>query len=175
VRFLLLTCARRNEGAGLRRAELSPDGSVWVLPSARNKSKREVAIPLSVAAQRVIAARPVLAAGDYVFSVTGRRAFNNFAQAKAAFDQACGVSGWRIHDLRRSARTLLSRCDVRPDIAELCLGHSIGGIRGTYDKYEYLDEKARAFAALAQLIERIVYPPTTNVVVPMRRAKARRK
>jgi integrase len=174
IRFLLCTCARRTEAAGLRRSELSPDGKTWILPAARCKSKHDVAIPLSAAAQRIIAARPVLAAGDHIFSITGRRAFNNFAAAKAAFDRACGVSGWRIHDARRTARTLLSRCNVRPDIAELCLGHVIGGIRSVYDKYEYLDEKRAAFESLAQLLERVVRPPP-DVVVPLSGAKARRK
>jgi integrase len=175
VRFLLLTCARRNEAAGLKVSELSPDGTTWILPAARCKGKRDVAIPLSVAAQRIIVARGKLAAGDYVFSTTGRRAFNDFARAKAAFDKACGVStGWRIHDLRRTARTLLSRCGIAVDIAEQCLGHVLGGIRGTYDKYQYLDEKRHAFEALGAQIARVVRPPA-GTVVPIGSAKARRK
>jgi integrase len=173
LRFLLLTCARRNEGAAATVGEFSPDGKIWTLPAARCKSKTDVVIPLSRTAQKIVAARPKL--GDFVFSATGRRPFNNFAHAKASFDAAAGVSGWRIHDLRRSARTLLSQCNVRPDIAELCLGHSIGGIRGVYDKYQYLDEKRVAFESLAALIERIVRPPP-DVVVPIRpRAKSTRR
>jgi integrase len=173
VRFLLLTCARRNEAAGLRRSELSPDGKIWNLPAARCKSKHDVTIPLSAAAQRIIAARPQVAGGDHVFSATGRRPFNNFAAAKAAFDRASSTTGWTIHDLRRSSRTLLSRCNVRPDIAEMCLGHSVGGIRGVYDKHEYLDEKRAAYESLATLIERIVRPPP-DVVVPIVRARRRK-
>ena len=171
VRFLLLTCARRNEAAGLRRrSELSPDGKTWILPAARCKNKHDVTIPLSVAAQRVIAARPKLAGGDHVFSVTGARPFSNFAHAKAAFDEASGVSGWTIHDLRRSARTLLARCGIAVDVAEQCLGHSLGGIRGTYDRHNYADEKRHAFEALARMVGRIVHLPP-DVVVPIRRAK----
>ena len=60
---------------------------------------------------------------------------------------------------------MLSRCGVRPDIAELCLGHRIGGIRGVYDRHEFIDEKRAAFEALAGLIERIVRPVDT--VVPI--------
>ena len=44
------------------------------------------------------------------------------------------------------------------DHAERCLGHVLRGIRGTYDRHEYLAEKRHAFAALAALIERIVNP-----------------
>jgi integrase len=171
LRFLLVTATRRNEAAGLRRSELSPDGKTWILPAARCKNKHDVTIPLSVAAQRVIAARPKLAGGDHVFSVTGARPFSNFAHAKAAFDEACGVSDWTIHDLRRSARTLLARCSIAVDVAEQCLGHSLGGIRGTYDRHNYTDEKRHAFEELAALVERIVRPPS-NTVVPIR-ARAR--
>jgi integrase len=176
LRFLLLTCARRNEAAGLQRSELSADGKTWTLPAARCKTKRDVAFPLSRAAQAIIAARPKLAGGDHVFSISGRKAFSNFAHAKAAFDEASRVSGWTIHDLRRSARTLLSRCNVRPDIAELCLGHSIGNaIRWVYDRHSYEAEMRAAFEALAALLARIVRPPP-DVVVPISRAKpARRK
>jgi integrase len=173
VRFLLLTAARRNEAAGLRRSELSPDGKTWILPAARCKSKHDVIIPLSAAAQSITAARPQLAGGDHLFSTTGARPFNDFGQAKAAFDEACGVSGWTIHDLRRTARTLLSRAGISADVAEMCLGHALGGIRGTYDKHDYEPEKRHAFEALAASIECIVRPPA-DTVVPIGRP-ARRK
>jgi integrase len=71
---------------------------------------------------------------------------------------------WTLHDLRRTARSLMSRASVPSDHAERCLGHVLPGIRGTYDRHEYLAEKRHAFAALAALVERIVNPPTANVV-----------
>ena len=45
----------------------------------------------------------------------------------------------------------------------------IGGVRGTYDRYEYLEEKRKAFEALAQQVAMILNPPAGNVV-PMTRA-----
>ena len=70
---------------------------------------------------------------------------------------------WTLHDLRRTARSLMSRAGVPSDHAERCLGHVLPGIRGTYDRHEYLNEKRYAFEALAALIERIVNP-ADNVV-----------
>ena len=68
---------------------------------------------------------------------------------------------------------MMSRAGVPTDHAERCLGHVIGGVRGVYDKYEYLPEKRRAFEALAALIERIVNPPAANVAsLDVRRAKS---
>jgi integrase len=77
---------------------------------------------------------------------------------------------WRLHDLRRTARSLMSRAGVNPDHAERCLAHIIGGVRGTYDRHAYHDEKAHAFEALAAMIDRIVNPPADNVV-PLRSGK----
>ena len=62
----------------------------------------------------------------------------------------------------------MSRVGVRPDVAELCLGHKLGGVRGTYDRHEYHAEKKHALEQLAAQIERIVNPPEGNVVVPLR-------
>jgi hypothetical protein len=50
----------------------------------------------------------------------------------------------------------MSRAGVDADIAERCLGHVIPGIRSVYDRHEYHAEKARAYEALAGLIDRIV-------------------
>ena len=48
------------------------------------------------------------------------------------------------------------RAGVTPDIAERCLGHVIGGVRGVYDRHPYIEEMRHAFEALANQIERIV-------------------
>ena len=157
----------------MRRRELSDGGRTWVVPGARYKSGKDVLIPLSAAAQNIVAAMPVLAGGDHVFSADGSRPLLGFDDRKKDFDAACGVSGWVIHDLRRTARTLLSRAGVSADIAEMCLGHALGGVRGTYDRHAYEAEKRDAFEKLAAQIERIVHPPT-DVVVPMP-AKGARK
>ena len=82
---------------------------------------------------------------------------------KANFDRACGVSGWVVHDLRRTARSLMSRAGVPSDHAERCLGHVMPGVRGTYDRHEYYEEKRSAFEALAAQIDRIIRPQD-NVV-----------
>ena len=167
VRFLLLTATRRNEAGGLRRGELSADGSTWLIPAARYKNGKDHVVPLSAAAQAIIAAMP---AGEHVFG--GVRPLSGFNDRKKAFDKACGVSGWTLHDLRRTSRTLLSRAGISADHAERCLGHVIGGVRGVYDRFQYLDEKRQGFDALAALVERIVRP-TSGVVVALK--KARRK
>jgi integrase len=161
VRFLLLTAARRNEVAGMTWAEL--DGGDWTLPAARNKTKVDLVRPLSRAAQAILSALPK--GGQFVWSPNGSgKALASFSHHKDTFDKASGVKGWRIHDIRRTARSLMSRAGVPTDHAERCLGHVIGGVRGVYDRHEYHAEKQQAFEALAALIDRIVTGTQAGVV-----------
>ena len=76
------------------------------------------------------------------------------------------MTGWTLHDLRRTARSLMSRAGIPSDHAERCLGHVIGGVRGVYDRHEFHAEKKRAYEALAAQIDRIVNPQDN--VVPLR-------
>jgi len=173
LQFLLLTATRRNEAAGLHGGELSDDGKAWVIPGARYKTKLDTLIPLSGAAQKIIAAQPQL--GSFVFSATGEYPIGDFAHRKTAFDRVCGVADWHIHDLRRTSRTLLSRAGIAADIAERCLGHALTGMRAVYDRHEFEIEKRHAFEALAALIERIVHPPEAAVAdIAAERGKRRR-
>ncbi len=61
-----------------------------------------------------------------------------------------------IHDLHRTARSLMSQRGVAPDHAERALGHLIGRVRGVYDRHAYREERRQAFAALAARIEHIL-------------------
>jgi integrase len=174
VRFVLLTATRRGEAAGCRRGELSDGGTVWTIPGARYKSGKDTVIPLSVAAQEIIAAQPVL--GDFVFSADGSRPLVGFDDRKKEFDKLCGLRDYVLHDLRRSSRSLMSRAGITADIAEMALGHALTGVRKTYDRFAYLDQKRQAFEALAALIARITNSPAdADVVVAMPRAKAGRR
>ena len=109
--------------------------------------------PLSKAAQAVLPKRR----GRYVFSTdNGKTSFSGYSKAKANLDQESGVTDWTPHDLRRTARTLMSRAGVLSDHAELALGHVLTGVKGTYDRHSYMDEKREAFEALAKLVRSIV-------------------
>lgn len=173
VKFLLLTAARRNEAADMTRAEI--DGTDWILPGSRNKTKVDLVRPLSEAALAVLASQPQIDDCPYVFT-TGKKnkeghlsGLSGFSKFKKDFDNTCGVKDWTLHDLRRSARSLMSRAGVPSDHAERALGHVIGGVRGVYDRHEFHVEKKKAFAALAAQIERIIHP--ADNVTPLRRKR----
>jgi integrase len=78
---------------------------------------------------------------------------------------------WTIHDLRRSARSMMARAGVPSEHAERVMGHSVGGVQNIYNKHSYADEKADALARLAGLIAGIVHPRGDKVVQMQKRAK----
>src|SRR6516164_10682793 len=101
AQFLLLTTARRTEAAGMKFDEL--DGNVWTLPAARNKTGVDLIRPLSKAAMAVLPKRE----GEFVFGNPPDRPLQSFSLLKKNLDKASGVTGWRLHDLRRTARSLM--------------------------------------------------------------------
>jgi integrase len=156
VRFLLLTAARRDEARELTWPEIN--GSDWLLPAARNKVRVDLTRPLSKAAQDVLRGLPEIEGGSFVFTNDGHHPLSLTAPF-ARLAATIGVADWRLHDLRRTARTLLSRAGVISDVAEMCLGHVLpGAVRQIYDRHRYEAEKAQAYEALAVQIERVVNP-----------------
>jgi integrase len=169
VKFLLLTGARRGEAADMTWEELK--GGDWELPAAHNKTGLNLVRPLSEAALDVIQSQRC-EGSRFVFTATKGLRIVSFSKRKAGFDKASGTSGWTLHDLRRTARSLLSRAGVSSDHAERCLGHVIGGIQGIYDRHEYYEEKKRAYEALAAQIELIVSPPKGNITLLRKNGQA---
>jgi integrase len=162
VRFILLTAARRAEAAELRWPEIA--GRDWTLPAIRNKAKVDLLRPLSRAALAVLPPKE----GDLVFPVNGKD-ITSFDRLRSELAEASGTEGWTLHDLRRTARSLMSRAGVTADVAERCLGHVIPGVRGVYDRHEYHREKQQAYEALAALIDRIVKGTEADVVAIRKR------
>jgi integrase len=169
LRFLLLTGARKSEATGLRRNEI--DGDSWTLPKARHKNKRHnLTRPLSGEALAIVHAMPRIDRSPFVFTNNGTSPVDLSGAAARRFIRAIGIRGWRIHDLRRTARTLLSRAKVDSVVAERCLGHMPNGLIQTYDQHNFQTEMKHAFAELAALVKLIVNPPPANVT-PMRRKR----
>jgi integrase len=162
VQLLLLTGQRLSKVAGMRWSDIT-DGT-WRIATEEREKGNAGALRLPKVALEIIAAQPRFVGNDFVFG----NGVGFSTRHKKALDAKCGVRGWTQHDLRRTARTLMSRkgVGVPGHVAERVLGHSIGGnVERIYDKHDYFDEKADALRRLAAEIERIVAgPPPSNVV-----------
>ena len=141
------------------------DGGLWIIPAERYKTRIENVVPLTDAVLQLLGNPKA----GFVFSTTsGELPFSGYSKAKRALDAAVAglrksdkrkpLPHWTLHDLRRTARSLMSRAGVSADIAERVLGHKIAGVRGVYDRHEYAAEKRGALERLAGLVERILKP-----------------
>ena len=148
VRFAL-TGQRRDKLAAMKWTDL--DRKVW-----KSKPPPEI----TVANWGCPACLDVIGRhGDgLVFPTTGGKKQTDWTENRKRLDKASGVTGWTIHDLRRTARSLMSRAGVQPHIAELTLGHVQHGVQAVYDRHDYTEEKAIALRQLADLIDGILNP-----------------
>ena len=170
VRALLLTAQRRDNVATMRWEELSDVG--WIIPAEKFKTGQEQVVPLTDAVEDQLGEKRKK---GFVFSSDGgKRAFSGYSKSKKALDARIAVlrrrarrppmPHWVLHDLRRTARSLMSRAGVPADHAERALGHAITGVRAIYDRHAFLAEKRDALQRLAALVERILTP--ADVIVP---------
>jgi integrase len=171
IRLLLLTGQRRDKVVSMRWADISEEGE-WNIATADREKGNAGFLLLPKAALDIIAAQPRMGSNPYVFAGRGDKHVNGFSKSKTAFDaKLAKMPQWQLHDLRRTARSLMSRAGVPENHAERVLGHVQPGVRGVYDRFQYRDEKADALLRLATLIGNIVNPPDRSKVTPIARAK----
>ena len=171
VRLLLLTAQRREKVVAMRWQDLA-DGT-WRIPRAPREKGAPAELVLPAQALAIIQARPQLGSNPYVLAAArGDGPIRGFSKAKRQFDAACGVTDWTLHDLRRTARSLMSRAGVSTEHAERTLGHTRPGVEGVYDRHHYRDEVRYALERLAALLDGIVNE--RDNVVPIT-GSARRK
>jgi integrase len=163
VKLALLTAQRKEKVASMKWDDL--DGNVWTIVTETREKGNAGELVLPDMALDIINAQPRYESNPYVFAGRTGGHVNGWSKSKREFDAKLeDVEPWTIHDLRRTARTLMERAGVRPDIAERVLGHVIPGVHGIYNRHEYREEKAHALRALAGMIDNIVNPPADNVV-----------
>ena len=169
VKVCLLTAQRRDKVASMKWDDVV-DG-VWTILMADREKSNAGTLRLPQMVLDIIAAQPRIAGNPYVFAGRGSGPFNSFSQRKEELDQKLPIPPWVIHDLRRTARSLMARAGVLSDIAERALGHTIKGVKAVYDRHSYADEKADALNCLAALVERIINPPAADNMVPLPRSQ----
>ena len=161
VRLMLLTGQRREKVATMKWAEVE-DG-IWTIGTDEREKGNAGLLALPAQALAIIKAQPRLADNPYVFAGRGDGCYD-ISQSKRPFDlRLPKMPRWTLHDLRRTARSLMSRAGVSSEHAERVMGHAIAGVEGVYDRHSYRDEKADVLRKLAALVDGIVNP-RENVV-----------
>lgn len=167
-------------------------GSVLEIAAERVKNKKPHVVPLAAAALGELPEKYKAKEGEsqededkrrpYVYGRAGMKAFSGFSKAKKKLDAEIlkwmrseaekrgqnpkkiePLPNWTLHDIRRTCRSIMSGEGVSNDIAERTLGHIMQGVRGVYDRYDYLLEKRAALEKLATRLA-IITSEARNVV-----------
>jgi integrase len=158
VRMALLTGQRAGKLSHMKWEHIEDD--VWHIHLEAREKGNAGDLVLPQEAITILGELPRFVSCPYVF--THGRVPVIIQSGKEAFDVK--IAPWVVHDLRRTAKSLMARAGVRPDVSERVLGHVIKGVEGIYDRHEYRQEKADALRKLAGLIAMIVNPPADNVL-----------
>ena len=168
VKLLILTGQRRGEIAALNAVYYSHNQQTICLPSEITKNHLEHTFPISSTTSNIFntlgITDPSQPKSRLLFPASRKkstRPFSGWSKSKKALDQASGVTGWTLHDLRRTYRSNLGRLGVSPHIAERIVNHvsSQSDMQIVYDRYTYMPEMRQAvekydewFTALIQNI-----------------------
>lgn len=160
LHLTLLTGARSGEVIAMRKSDIA-DGK-WTIKETKTDAPRTVV--LSRQAKAIVERRSMR---EYLFpSPMGRHvAQKALVWQVAKFGSSSGLPSWSAHDLRRSARTGLSRIGCPTEIAEAAIGHTKAGIVGVYDLHKYEREVGEWLQKWADHLDALASPS----VVPMRK------
>jgi integrase len=139
----------------------------WIIPASETKNGAEHLVPLSDTAVALLSSvpRPAEPKGPHIFTTTdGEIPINGFTVAKRRLDRASGITGWRVHDIRRTVRTRLAKIKIPDSIAERVLNHLPGGIVRVYNIHDYAEEKREALDLWAAHLRDIVAPSPKNII-----------
>jgi integrase len=157
VQFLALTGQRREEVAQLKWDELDENARSWTIPGSRTKNKRVHIVHLSDPAWKVIEA---CSGQSYVFGTATGKRFQRFGKDKRTIDKLCDVTGWRLHDLRRTIVSGMARLGVPPHVADKILNHQAGtisGVAAVYQRHDFLAERKEALDRWGAHVEHIIH------------------
>lgn len=135
IRLCILTGQRRGELAQLRPEWITEEA--LTIPSQIAKNGEEMSLPLTPQT------RPLILALSSMLS----KPYSDWHRPKQRLDAGSGITGWTIHDLRRTFATILASLETPPHIIEAILNHKTGTIRGVariYNRYRYRKEMAEA-------------------------------
>ena len=166
VRLGLLTALRRGELAQIERARDLRADRIVVQPE-HSKTGNPQMVPLTTLMREIIAGAPITSSLlIFPSSKTGGR-LKGWTKLVAKLQQASGVA-FTLHDLRRTARTLMSRLGVAEDIAELAIGHVRADLVARYNKDQAWEGRCDAFARVSAHVAALIGAREGAAVIPMR-------
>jgi integrase len=164
ARVALLTGMRRGECANLTTAMLKPDRIS--LPPTVTKNGKPHDIPITRQLAHVLAQQPAIPnPANLLFPTRRTRTrIRAWTPSSRRLRKASGIPDLRMHDLRKTCRTIMSKCGISDDVAGLAIGHSRKGLDAIYNEDPKWAERCDAFHKVAAYIAALVGKDAHNLV-----------
>lgn len=167
VKFILLTMVRKSELLHATWDEISFENATWTIPATRMKARRPHVIYLSRQALDILVTFKMCAGySDYLLPSNNQSSQKTMSQAtlnrvidaavKLAQEAGEKIEKVSVHDLRRTASTLLHEAGFNSDWIEKCLAHEQRGVRAVYNKAEYAAQRRDMLQQWADMIDRLL-------------------
>lgn len=159
--IILLTLVRKSELIFARWENVDFENAEWHIPAEQSKTGKPHIVYLSRQAVERFRELEKLASGSELVmpgrsSLSKPFARNALNNALHEVIQETEIPAFTIHDLRRTASTLLHENGWPSDVVEKALNHTIGGVRGIYNRAEYAEQRREMLQAWADYIGSLI-------------------
>lgn len=174
LKLVLLTLVRKAEFINATWQEVSFKDNTWSIPAERMKASRAHIIYLSRQVQDLMVGLQMCAGGsEYLlagrYSVSkplSNAALNRLITTTVDTAKADGhqIEHFTVHDLRRTASTLLHEAGYPSDWIEKALAHEQKGVRAVYNKAEYSQQRRYMLQQWADMVDGWISGELTGLV-----------
>ncbi|EAA9058620.1 tyrosine-type recombinase/integrase [Salmonella enterica] len=163
LKLVLLTLVRKNEFISATWPEVDFKKWTWTIPADRMKAGRAHVIYLPQQAQDLLVGLQMCSGGSE-YLVPGRYNFRK-PLSNAALNSLINrtvevinkdgekIQDFTVHDLRRTASTLLHEAGYPSDWIEKSLAHEQKGVRAVYNKAEYARQRAYMLQQWSNMVD----------------------
>jgi integrase len=160
LHLILITLVRKSELLQAKWANVDFETGEWTIPEANSKTGKPHVVYLSLHALELLTELQSLS-GTSEWVLPGRsgpeKAFAHNALNKALDGINCPIEPFTVHDLRRTGSTRLHEAGFNSDVIEKALNHTIGGVRGVYNRAEYANQRREMLQFWASYVDDLMH------------------
>ena len=156
LHLLILCMARKSELILASWSELDFDSAIWQIPGKRMKKDKAHVVPLPRQALAMFEELKRLSNGsDWVLPSRSslKNPISHSTLNAVIRSLEINVQDFVIHDFRRTASTLLHEQGFNSDWIEKALAHEQGGVRGVYNRAQYLEQRREMLQWWADFVD----------------------
>lgn len=133
--LLIFTALRRQEVCNAHWSEMDLDNAIWTIPANRMKTRHEHTVILSKPMVKMLRHLQLNTRGDAVFNVNANTLLRHIKAASGDIT---------LHGFRKTFSTYANESGLWSiDAIEATLSHKLQGVRGVYNKAQYLEERKK--------------------------------